>query len=219
MTNTEAWGRIAQAFQYLAAGGSETRTSRGDLFEELARVANQMASGAGGVASQLDANGTILDVNVINPGELLVRVGTTIVSTPAGAPGLHAVTHQNGGTDQISVAGLLGVLANPQPPIIGPGAAQAVAGNDPRLTDARVPLAHTHPESDVVGLVADLALRALLTDPRFTDARVPLAHTHPESEIVNLVSDLSILQSFKVPANPPNGFVPFEASPSFLVGV
>jgi hypothetical protein len=33
----------------------------------------------------------------------------------------------------------------------------AVGTNDPRNSDSRTPLAHTHPESDVTGLVADLA--------------------------------------------------------------
>jgi len=32
-----------------------------------------------------------------------------------------------------------------------------VGTGDPRLSDARVPLAHMHPESDVAGLVPDLA--------------------------------------------------------------
>lgn len=54
----------------------------------------------------------------------------------------HHTTHENGGSDQINVAGLTGVLANPQPPIIGATGTTAVAGNDSRLTDARTPLAH-----------------------------------------------------------------------------
>jgi len=55
------------------------------------------------------------------------------------APAAHHTSHENGGADEISVAGLSGVLADPQPPIIGAGAAQAVAGNDARLTDSRAP--------------------------------------------------------------------------------
>jgi hypothetical protein len=195
MTSTEAWERIAQAFQYLATGGSETPMSRGHLFEELARVSGEMAGLSGGPASQLDANGTILDVDVITAGEVLTRVGTTIVSTPAGAPGAHAVTHQNGGTDQINVGGLAGVLANPQPPIIGAGGAQAVAGNDARLTDARVPVAHkvshqdggsdeivvtglsgvlADPQPPIIGAGAAQAVAG--NDARLTDARTPTAH-------------------------------------------
>lgn len=48
-----------------------------------------------------------------------------------------------------------------------------VAATDPRLTDARTPLAHTHPESDVTGLVADLAARVPSTRTITTTA--PLA--------------------------------------------
>lgn len=73
--------------------------------------------------------------------------GTAVITTDprlsdARTPLAHAVSHQNAGGDEISVAGLSGVLADPQPPIIGVGAAQAVAGNDARLTDARTPTAH-----------------------------------------------------------------------------
>lgn len=212
--------------------------------------------GGGGPATQLDADGTVLDVNVINDGEVLKRVGTTVVSVPVGAPGAHHLTHESGGSDQVSVAGLVGLLAtaqtpighhathapagsdplavgdlpaalitdvelaielanypdhatfdnhkarhqdggadeinvnnlsgtlaDPQPPIIGGGANQAVAGNDIRLTNARPPTAHaiSHgaggsdpiavTEAQVTGLPADLAARALagqligLSDP------------------------------------------------------
>jgi len=48
-----------------------------------------------------------------------------------------------------------------------------VAATDPRLTDARTPLAHTHPESDVTGLTADLAARVPSTRTITTTA--PLA--------------------------------------------
>lgn len=38
----------------------------------------------------------------------------------------------------------------------GSGAGKVTQGNDARLSDARTPTAHSHPESDVTGLVADL---------------------------------------------------------------
>lgn len=47
------------------------------------------------------------------------------------------------------------------PPTIGSGGTQAVAGNDPRLTNARPPTAHTHTMAQVDGL--DTALAALDT--------------------------------------------------------
>lgn len=51
--------------------------------------------------------------------------------------------------------------------------------NDSRLSDARTPLAHTHPQSDVTNLVSALAGKAASS------------HTHAESDITNLVSDLA----------------------------
>lgn len=101
--------------------------------------------GAGTPASQLDADGTVLDVNTIVDGEFLKRVGTTIVSAVAGGggpPAAHHLTHENGGTDEITVAGLSGLLA-----------------------DAQTPLAHTHAAADIVsGLIALARLGAGVPD-------------------------------------------------------
>lgn len=67
-------------------------------------------------------------------------------------------------------------------PIIGSGAADAVAGNDARLTNARTPTAHTHLWADItdkpttfapiIGSTATTAVAG--NDARLTDARVPL---------------------------------------------
>jgi hypothetical protein len=38
------------------------------------------------------------------------------------------------------------------PPAIGSAGNQAVAGNDPRLTNSRTPTAHTHPLADLTGV-------------------------------------------------------------------
>jgi hypothetical protein len=90
--------------------------------------------------------------------------------TNARTPTSHATSHENGGGDEISVAGLSGVLADPQPPIIGATSTTAVAGNDARLTDARTPLSHTHVPGDVTGTAVVTA------DSRLSDARTPTAH-------------------------------------------
>lgn len=50
-----------------------------------------------------------------------------------------------------------------------------VASSDSRLTDARTPTAHAHPESDVTSLITDLGLKAPLASPALTD--VPTAPT------------------------------------------
>lgn len=93
--------------------------------------------------------------------------------TNARTPTLHAASHLDGGADEISVAGLSGVLADAQKPIIGAGAADAVAGNDARLTNARVPTAHTHPAADISDSSA--AGRTLLTAVDAAAQKVALA--------------------------------------------
>jgi hypothetical protein len=87
----------------------------------------------------------------------------------ARTPLAHKTSHENGGSDEISVAGLDGYLNQPQTPLhhstshqpggsdqmavdqsaatgslrtLGTGAQQACAGNDARLSDSRNPLAH-----------------------------------------------------------------------------
>lgn len=47
-------------------------------------------------------------------------------------------------------------------------AADSVRHDDTRLSDARTPTTHTHAESDVTNLVADVALKAPLASPTFT---------------------------------------------------
>ncbi|MBF6296295.1 hypothetical protein IU459_01905 [Nocardia amamiensis] len=76
------------------------------------------------------------------------------------------------------------------PPTIGDTATTAVAGDDPRLTNARTPTSHTHPanqisDSSALGrsvltaadaAAARTALAAVSsTDPRLSDARTPTA--------------------------------------------
>lgn len=57
-----------------------------------------------------------------------------------------------------------------------------VLDDDPRLTDARSPTAHTHPAEDISGL-PDLQGLVETDDPRLTDARTPTTHSHPWSEV------------------------------------
>ncbi|QGJ92920.1 minor tail protein [Gordonia phage Kabocha] len=70
-------------------------------------------------------------------------------------------------------------------PTIGSTASTAVAGNDPRLTDARTPTAHSHVISDVTSLQTTLDGKVNTNDSRLTDARTPTAHTHAWSEITS----------------------------------
>lgn len=132
-------------------------------------------------------------VDMATQAELDVVDG--IASGAAAVALAHHARHENGGGDEVSVAGLSGVLADPQPPIIGSGGTQAVAGNDARLTDARTPTAHKTSHQD--GGTDEInvgALSGVLADPqhpiigsggteavagndaRLTDSRTPLAH-------------------------------------------
>jgi len=88
---------------------------------------------------------------------------TVGIGSGGGGPA-HATTHQNGGADEVSVSGLSGVLSDPQPPIIGAGATQAVAGNDARLTDARTPTAHAASHKSAGGDAIKLDELAAPTD-------------------------------------------------------
>lgn len=117
---------------------------------------------------------------------------------PVTVAAAHHATHENGGTDQISLTGLTGVTGTPQPPIIGAGAAQAVAGNDSRLSDPRTPLAHVHPTTDVTsgrfigarmldgGLGLDLRGNGAGVDPTY-QSRVSVRLTADNAAIVAAV--------------------------------
>jgi hypothetical protein len=129
---------------------------------------------------------------------IIGATGTTAVAgndsrlTNSRTPTAHATSHQDGGSDEISVTGLSGVLADPQPPIIGATGTTAVAGNDSRLTNARTPTAHatTHNAGGTDALAIDAAagtgsLRTIGTgalqaaagnDSRLSDSRTPTAH-------------------------------------------
>lgn len=76
------------------------------------------------------------------------------------------------------------------PPVIGDTATTAVAGDDPRLSNARTPISHTHPIGQLTGTSAtvgallaaadEAAVRAVVhavadTDSRLTNARTPTA--------------------------------------------
>lgn len=72
---------------------------------------------------------------------------------PAGPTGPTGATGPAGPTDYDLITNKPSTF----PPTIGAGSTQAVAGNDPRLSDARTPTAHTHTMSDVTDLSAALS--------------------------------------------------------------
>jgi hypothetical protein len=119
-----------------------------------------MAVDQKGSALTVDSAPSLTDrlVTIEDPGGTPATKTATIASVLALGAGLHEATHLVGGTD----------------PLVGLSPSQitgtAVVTADSRLSDARTPTAHTHPQSDVTGLVA--ALLALTT----------LSHTHVVGE-------------------------------------
>lgn len=80
----------------------------------------------------------------------------------------------------IALLSNLGTAAPLNVPGTGDAAAgEVVKGNDSRLTDARTPTSHTHPQSDVTNLVSDLAGKAAAS------------HTHAQSDVTGLVAALA----------------------------
>jgi hypothetical protein len=96
-------------------------------------------------------------VNVDLGGGLLLNLNEPWVGAP---PAAHAATHQNGGSDEINVAGLSGLLADDQNPVAhasdhenGGGDEINVGGLSGLLADAQTPLTHLH--SSHTGLLVD----------------------------------------------------------------
>ena len=91
----------------------------------------------------------------------------------------HATTHQNGGSDEVSVAGLSGLLADDQNPVAhagdhenGGGDEISVAGLSGLLADAQNPVAHAGDHENGGGdEISVLGLSGLLAD-----GQTPLAH-------------------------------------------
>ncbi len=109
--------------------------------------------GAQGIAGNVGPSGISAYQVAVNAG--FVGSQAAWLASLVGATGQTGQPGQPGTTDWNGITNKPATFA----PIIGSGAAQAVAGNDSRLTDARPPNPHTHAESDVTALVADLALK------------------------------------------------------------
>ena len=102
------------------------------------------------VAVTLKAVPVVGDLILIeNAGAPNAKRRITIGSLPAAAPASHAASHQNGGSDEINVAGLNGLLADDQNPTNhaadhqnGGGDEINVGGLSGQLADDQPPLAH-----------------------------------------------------------------------------
>lgn len=148
---TELPSDIATGDSFYVVRSGQSYKADADKLPGGGDVVGPAAATDGAVAKFDGTTGKLLKDGVILGDAATKSVGTTAGTVAAGddsrlsnarTPTAHKTSHENGGADEISVAGLSGVLADPQPPIIGAGATQAVAGNDARLTDARTPSTH-----------------------------------------------------------------------------
>jgi len=108
---------------------------------------------------------------------LVVAVDATTARSAIGAGTSSLVLGSSGTTaaagDHVHAYSSLTSIPSTFAPIIGSGAAQAVAGNDARLTDARTPLTHVHAQSDITGLAASLAAKADLVGGLVPTSQMP----------------------------------------------
>jgi hypothetical protein len=114
--------------------------------------------GGGGVASVTPADATILITNTatnpkvgvgVIPESKVTNLVADLASKVPNTRSVGAGTGLSGGGDLTADRSLAVVY--------GSIAGTATQGNDPRNSDARAPLAHSHAESDVTNLVPDLA--------------------------------------------------------------
>lgn len=149
----------------------------------------------------------------VAPANTTIRVGDVVVPLEVGnvtiiggGPGGDVIS-VNGQTGNVVLsasdvgADPLGSAAAVQDMI--PDISGLVENTDPRLSDARTPLAHVHSQEDIVDLDKALAEKADLddipdvsglvenNDPRLSDARIPLAHTHTQSDVDGLTGALA----------------------------
>lgn len=129
----------------------EVAVTEGFVGTESAWLASLVGSaGADGADGQDGAQGT--------PG----TPGTPGADGEDGAAGQDGA---DGATGPPGTTSWAGITDKPSTfaPVIGSGAGDAVAGNDSRLTNARTPTSHTHPQSEVTNLTTDLAAKAATT--------------------------------------------------------
>lgn len=100
-----------------------------------------------------------------------------VTDLPGGGGGPHAASHQNGGADEISVAGLSGLLADSQTPVAHSHVIADTTGLQTAL-DAKADDAHSHVVADTTGLQAAL------------DAKADDAHSHAIGDVTGLQGEL-----------------------------
>ena len=115
-----------------------------------------------------------------------------------GGGGPHATSHQNNGSDEISVAGLSGLLADPQTPAAHAHAQADVTGLVNAL-DGKAATAHSHAQADVTNLTSDLAGKAAA------------AHAHLPADVTGLDAALALKEA-TVNKGAANGYAGLDAT-------
>ena len=157
--------------------------------------------GAGGVLSVTPTAPALAPIAIVI-GQNSIQLGALEVNVIVSGTAVEAMTPTTAGVARLSVA-----ADSLHDPIV-------VGDNDPRLSDARVPVDHSHAIADVVGLQAELGsmlrlsggtMTGVLTlngDPvgeldaatkQYVDARVPVDivdHTHAIADVVGLQGEL-----------------------------
>jgi len=142
--------------------------------EIISKAAIRGSGGGGGGSS--NGNATKIqdkDVDITARADDTILVFKTAsdsyIHETKGTPGAHASTHENGGGDEISVAGLSGELADPQPPKAHNQALSTITEHDKAAHDALGIDAATLEGSN----------KATVQD------HAPKAHTHPVAELTD----------------------------------
>jgi hypothetical protein len=137
--------------------------------------------------SQLGASGTSPPVpspNVLHDDQCFYE----------SAPALHSTSHQDGGGDEISIAGLVGKAADAQDPV-GHHVSHEPGGSDPISGVPSVPTLHaaSHESegSDEISIAGLAGIAADIQKTGFAAANnyyyVPLEHNDPETQIASLL--------------------------------
>jgi hypothetical protein len=137
--------------------------------------------------------GTAYDLSNIDPmlaeGEVIVELDSGKFKIGDGVKRWSELAYSGASID--SIVGLQQALAGKQ------NVGSYVLTNDPRLTDDRPPLSHTHTISNIVNLQANLDEKQPVgnyvvdADPRLIDARNPKPHAHLISDVTGLTEELA----------------------------
>ena len=185
---TDSMGRWAF---YVANGRYDIEFSGATISTYLLEDGLIEEAGTGGDAAYIQ--GHYVNETALGDDKVLVYkvAGDEFVYEPKGTPDVHAASHENGGGDEISVAGLSGLLGDPQTPIAHAVAHEnagsdeiSVAGLSGLLGDAQTPLAHKTSHQDGGGDEISVAgLSGVLADKQ--DASKIQGHSVDEAAIAN----------------------------------